>query len=372
MVGNFDGAAGRCGAAAATVAESRIPTSNWPSRRFFGSATAEIAKLRRGWQGVCFPPMRHVGTGGRPTLRLSRVPSYPDQRSCCRRGLNRRVIDSREERTRRRSRSKRPVVMPHALVAFVTDFADQAVILPLIACVAVALWLAGWRRGVAVWCCGTAATLGLMLVLKVAFRACGPEMFGGAIESPSGHTAAAGAVYGSIFAFLNSRLARTQGLTRADCAGGGDLDRRHPRAPRSPHDPGSPSRRRDRVCGRPGDAQGGGGAGARQAGHAVVRPPPPPAPAAPRISPASRAAHRPRRPDRLALLPLQGAGPVEALSCRRPIDGTDLRTSATPGQAALSWSPIMSDARRSGIGIKVSVPRSGLSLRVAEQLSDNR
>lgn len=109
-------------------------------------------------------------------------------------------------RTRRRSHSQLPVVMPHALVAFVTDFADQAVILPLIACVAVALWLAGWRRGAAVWCCGTAATLGLMLILKLAFRACGPEMFGGTIESPSGHTAAAGAVYGSILAFLNSRL----------------------------------------------------------------------------------------------------------------------------------------------------------------------
>ena len=79
-------------------------------------------------------------------------------------------------------------------------------ILPLIACVAIALWLAGWRRGAAVWCCGTAATLGVMLVLKLAFRACGPEVFGGAIESPSGHTAAAGAVYGSILAFLNSRL----------------------------------------------------------------------------------------------------------------------------------------------------------------------
>ena len=96
--------------------------------------------------------------------------------------------------------------MPSVLVSFVTDFADQAVILPLIAGAAAALWIAGWRRGAVVWCCGTAATLGLMLVLKLAFHACGPEMFGGTIESPSGHTAAAGAVYGSIFAFINMRL----------------------------------------------------------------------------------------------------------------------------------------------------------------------
>ncbi len=96
--------------------------------------------------------------------------------------------------------------MPHPIATFLTDFADQAVILPLIACVAVVLWTSGWRRGALVWCLGTAATLGLMLLLKITFRACGPELLGGTIESPSGHTAAAGAVYGSILAFINSRL----------------------------------------------------------------------------------------------------------------------------------------------------------------------
>ena len=99
-----------------------------------------------------------------------------------------------------------PPCMPHPLAAFVADFADQAVILPLIACVAIVLWVSGWRRGALVWCFGTAATLGMMAFLKLAFRACGPELFGSGMESPSGHTAAAGAVYGSIFAFANSRL----------------------------------------------------------------------------------------------------------------------------------------------------------------------
>ncbi len=96
--------------------------------------------------------------------------------------------------------------MSHPIANFLTDFADQAVILPLIFCVAAVLWLSGWKRGALVWSTGTVATLGVMVVLKLTFRACGADMFNGAIESPSGHTAVAGAVYGSIFAFLWSRL----------------------------------------------------------------------------------------------------------------------------------------------------------------------
>ena len=96
--------------------------------------------------------------------------------------------------------------MSHQIASFLTDFADQAVILPLIICVAAVLWLSGWRRGTLVWFTGTIATLGVMVILKLTFRACGPEMFNGTIESPSGHTAVAGAVYGSIFAFMSSRV----------------------------------------------------------------------------------------------------------------------------------------------------------------------
>lgn len=96
--------------------------------------------------------------------------------------------------------------MSSQIASFLTDFADQAVILPLIACVAAVLWLSGWRRGTLVWFGGTFATLGIMVVLKLTFRACGEEMFNGTIASPSGHTAVAGAVYGSILAFISSRL----------------------------------------------------------------------------------------------------------------------------------------------------------------------
>lgn len=99
----------------------------------------------------------------------------------------------------------------HAAVRYLTDFADQAVVLPLIAAVGVVLWTAGWRRGAIVWCLGTGSTLGLMLVLKLGFRACGPELFGeGSLQSPSGHTAAAGVVYGTILGFINTRLGGRQ------------------------------------------------------------------------------------------------------------------------------------------------------------------
>ncbi len=96
--------------------------------------------------------------------------------------------------------------MPSTLLTFVTDFADQAVVLPLIACVALVLWASGWHRGAIVWCVGTGATLAVMLALKLGMQACGPALFGPTMDSPSGHTAAAGAVYGSIFAFINGRL----------------------------------------------------------------------------------------------------------------------------------------------------------------------
>lgn len=101
--------------------------------------------------------------------------------------------------------------MLFSAIRYLTDFADQAVILPLIAGVGLLLWTSGWRRGAIVWCLGTGATLGLMLVLKLGFRACGPELFGtSSVQSPSGHTAAAGVVYGTILGFINTRLGGRQ------------------------------------------------------------------------------------------------------------------------------------------------------------------
>jgi hypothetical protein len=41
---------------------------------------------------------------------------------------------------------------------FITDFADQAVMLPVVAAIDIALLAQGWRRGAAVWVGAAAGT----------------------------------------------------------------------------------------------------------------------------------------------------------------------------------------------------------------------
>jgi membrane-associated phospholipid phosphatase len=84
-------------------------------------------------------------------------------------------------------------------VTFLTDFADQAVLLPLALIVALCLAIGGWWRGAAAWLLGVGATLAVMLLLKIAFIACGPDYI---LRSPSGHTAAAAVVVGGLTAVL--------------------------------------------------------------------------------------------------------------------------------------------------------------------------
>lgn len=91
-------------------------------------------------------------------------------------------------------------------MGFVTDFADQAVILPLALATAIVLALAGWRRGAIVWSLAVGGTLATMLVLKLASAACGHLLPIAGLRSPSGHTAAAGAVYGGLLAIVAERL----------------------------------------------------------------------------------------------------------------------------------------------------------------------
>ena len=82
---------------------------------------------------------------------------------------------------------------------FLTDFADQAVLLPLAIIVAACLATSGWWRGAGAWLIGVGVTLSLMLLLKLAFIACGP---GDVLRSPSGHTAAAAVVCGGLMVVL--------------------------------------------------------------------------------------------------------------------------------------------------------------------------
>jgi membrane-associated phospholipid phosphatase len=77
---------------------------------------------------------------------------------------------------------------------FLTDFADQATILPFAAVVALGLLFSGWRRGAAAFGIAVVITLGAMLVLKLSLAGCEDLSF----HNPSGHTAAAAVVYGGL------------------------------------------------------------------------------------------------------------------------------------------------------------------------------
>ncbi len=90
---------------------------------------------------------------------------------------------------------------------YLTDFADQAVILPLVLAVAVALAVQGWRRGAIVWLLVVGATFGATLAGKLAFLSCSPVFGPWGIHSPSGHTAAATVVAGGLAVMLTRRQA---------------------------------------------------------------------------------------------------------------------------------------------------------------------
>lgn len=81
---------------------------------------------------------------------------------------------------------------------FITDFADQAVILAVALSIAISLLRVGWGSAARVWslCCG--ATLGALGVAKVAVFALGPFRLVPLLDSPSGHTASAAILWGGL------------------------------------------------------------------------------------------------------------------------------------------------------------------------------
>ena len=81
-------------------------------------------------------------------------------------------------------------------MTFLTDFADQAVILPIAFAVGVALFAQGWRRGAAAWALVVIVTFAAMLALKLVFIACSASLGTTGIRTPSGHVAAAAVVAG--------------------------------------------------------------------------------------------------------------------------------------------------------------------------------
>jgi membrane-associated phospholipid phosphatase len=85
---------------------------------------------------------------------------------------------------------------------FLTDFADEAVVLPLIATVALMLIVLGWRRGALAWLAAVGICFGAVLALKLVCITCGPALGMTGLRSPSGHTAAAAVIAGGIAVVL--------------------------------------------------------------------------------------------------------------------------------------------------------------------------
>ncbi len=102
---------------------------------------------------------------------------------------------------------------------YLTDFADQAVVLPVAAVVMLGLLAAGWVRGALAWAGCVAGVLAVMLALKMLGLACGNALGWGRIgvSSPSGHTASACMVYAGLAALLAPRT-RSGGLAVAALA----------------------------------------------------------------------------------------------------------------------------------------------------------
>ena len=88
---------------------------------------------------------------------------------------------------------------------FITDFGDEAVILPAMAMVACGLAIARWWRGLGAWLFAVPGVLGTMALLKYVCFACSPVFAAYGVNSPSGHTAASTVVYGGLLLLVLRR-----------------------------------------------------------------------------------------------------------------------------------------------------------------------
>jgi membrane-associated phospholipid phosphatase len=100
----------------------------------------------------------------------------------------------------------------HAYVIFVTDLADQAVILPAAVVIALMLALTGWKRGMFVWLAAVSGTIATIAVLKIGIAACGPVQLRDLVNSPSGHAASGAIIYGGLIGLLLRHLGAGRGV----------------------------------------------------------------------------------------------------------------------------------------------------------------
>jgi membrane-associated phospholipid phosphatase len=89
---------------------------------------------------------------------------------------------------------------------FIVDTGDAAVLLPIAALVFASLWLTGAMRGSLAWVFAIGSCAAVMVVLKLACYVCASSLVVVGLRSPSGHTALATAVYGSLTAMVVPRL----------------------------------------------------------------------------------------------------------------------------------------------------------------------
>ena len=101
----------------------------------------------------------------------------------------------------------------HTIWVFITDCGDSAVTLPLALLVLIFLFVAGQRCLGYAWVLAIGGCAVLIGMLKLVFGACGEDLAGGHIISPSGHTAMSAAVYGSLAVLAGSRLPAGQRYT---------------------------------------------------------------------------------------------------------------------------------------------------------------
>ena len=92
-----------------------------------------------------------------------------------------------------------------SFATFITNFADQAVLLPATIAVGIGFGLSGWRRGALAWSGVIACTWIVIFLLKLACLACSPLIIEG-LRSPSGHTAAAATAIGGFFGLIIRRF----------------------------------------------------------------------------------------------------------------------------------------------------------------------
>ena len=100
-----------------------------------------------------------------------------------------------------------------SIARFITGFGDEAVLLPLALGTGLLLEATKWRRGALAWAVGVGSCLAVVFLLKTVLLACGVLTSVPSLRSPSGHTAAATAVYGGLLAIAVRRFGGSVRLT---------------------------------------------------------------------------------------------------------------------------------------------------------------